>query len=457
MQIQDLEKYGSLRQTFLGNGLVKLGDGSQVKGKFAIVQRNDGRLLFKTEFTPPAWEMLNDDDFIEELTGTLSDGRPVNVNAPLVIKGVSLPTPTEDGLTVTVTGYPSRCEFGKKQFDTSAVIVFDLANCLFLGTEVEKVFDNEGQLREAKLSLMNINLGGRQVELRQIPGYEQARATLRAQKGVQITCTAKISIENPSEVDEVISTIEALCSLMSIARGTLVSWISFSIFNLDNDSPVYSVYLNPITRSYDGNSVIEETPQHYVKTFLEIGFVKYKELDEDFQIKRIARAYIETRSGPFLETRTMLIGVLTEYLANVRARLEERISLMEDEDFIQILPYIEEAINRAVEEVFREEGKKKRERYKKAMLNKTRDFNRRPLNWKLVKLAQWLKLNITDKEISDFITTRDTLVHTAKFPEALQPAEYWKQTLHLLDRIILRLFDYHGPYYDVEHNRITQL
>lgn len=244
---------------------------------------------------------------------------------------------------------------------------------------------------------------------------------------------------------------------MSIARGTLISWTSFNIFGSDDELPLYSVYLNPITRNYVGNALIQETPQHHTKTFLEKGFMRYKELDEDFQIRRIARAYVETRNGPFLETRTMLIGILTEYLANIQARLEGRISLMQDEEFNQVLPYIEDAINRAVEEVFDRVSKKKRERSKKAMLSKIRDFNRRPLDWKLARLAKWLELELTDKEVSNFITTRDTLVHTARFPQELQPTEYWKQMLHFLDRIILRLFDYRGPYYDIEHNRMAQL
>jgi hypothetical protein len=456
MQIEDLEKFGFFRQTFLGDGFVKLADGSQAEGKFAIAQRDDGQLFFKIDFTPPAWKILNDDDFIQELTGTLSDGRPANLNAPLFIKEISPPTLTKDGLIVTVIGYPSKCEFGKKQFNTSAVAIFDLVNCLFLGTEAEKVIDEKGQLKEAK-PLMTINLGERQVELRQIPQYKQAESILRAQRGVQITCTAKTPIENFSKIDEVVSTIEALCYLMSIARGTLISWSSFNIFDSDDELPLYSVYLNTITRNYDGNALIRETPQHHTKTFLETGFVRYKKMDEDFQIRRITRAYVETRSGPFLETRAMLIGVLAEYLANVQARLEGRISLMRDEDFGQILPYIEDAIDTTVEKVFSAVSKKKRKKYKKVMLTKTRDFNRRPLDWKLDRLAKWLELELTDKEISNFITARDTLLHTARFPQKLQSAKYWEQMLHFLDRIMLRLFGYRGPYYDIEHNRMAQL
>ena len=45
--MEDLEKFGSLKQTFLGKGFVKLIDGSQAEAEFAIAQRDDGQLLSK--------------------------------------------------------------------------------------------------------------------------------------------------------------------------------------------------------------------------------------------------------------------------------------------------------------------------------------------------------------------------------------------------------------------------
>lgn len=457
LELSNFKEFGASRKTFQGTGIVKLTNGSQTKADFAVMQRDDGQLFFKMLFTPPAWEILNESDFIEEITGTLSDDRLATLSAPIFIKNHSFPSPTEDGWSVTVAGFPSRFEIGDKEFKDSSIIIFDLVNCLFLGTEREKEYYDDGQRKSSDLSLLTLNLGERLVKLKQSYEYGQTKATLRAQKGIQVTCTAETKIGGSQEVRKIISLMDTVCSLMSVARGTLVNWISFDVFDVVNEIPIYSVYFNSVTQNFAELAPIREIPQQNTKLFLESGYMRYQQLDKDYQIKRISRAYVETRSGSFLETRTMLIGVLAEYLANVQAKLEERVSIMSEDDFEFILPIIENAIDRAIEERFSKAGKKKRSRYRNVMSAKLRDFNRRPLNWKLARLLKWLELDITDKEINDFIAIRDTLVHTGAFPKELPPSMYWIQSLHLLDRIMLRLFDYRGQYYDIENNKISEL
>ncbi len=53
--------------------------------------------------------------------------------------------------------------------------------------------------------------------------------------------------------------------------------------------------------------------------------------------------------------------------------------------------------------------------------------------------------------------TDNKLAHEGSFPSDRTPAEHYQRMQHFLDRVMLRLFDYHGPYYDFEHSEFRQI
>ena len=90
-------------------------------------------------------------------------------------------------------------------------------------------------------------------------------------------------------------------------------------------------------------------------------------------------------------------------------------------------------------------------------MSNTKGLNRRPLKLKIEGLAKWLDLKLEPDEVEKFVATRNNLAHEGRFPDAGTPVEYYQRMQHLIDRIVLRLFDYHGPYYDFEHREIKQI
>lgn len=445
MTSKGLDKFGVLRRAFQGAGLIRFQNGEEFEAQFTLAQHYDGQLLFSADLARPIWDFFGRQFEVESLTGTLSDGRPVNLLDPIFLKETS---PSNSG--TRLVGFPSRWAIGQMDFDSPAFVTFELVNFLFLGTEVETV--TRDGLERSTLSLLPLNLGGTEVEVRWSPDYKQVESTLRAQKGVQVTCIVRKTIHSAAEVGDAESAIEALCNLMSVARGTLVSWTSYDI-HASNEAPYYSFYRNSVTRRYAGIQLIQDHRIHETKSFLEEGFKLYGGLDEEYQMGRVARAYTEARAGPFLETRSMLIAVLAEYLAGVRARLENHTLFLLEEEFENGLESLKGKVRQALTATYHGISKK----YTRAMLANLRGFNRRPLSWKLNSLARWLELEFGPNEINDFVTLRNSLAHTASFPKKKPPVEYYKQMLHFLDRVILRLFDYRGSYYDIEHNRIAEL
>ena len=113
-------------------------------------------------------------------------------------------------------GYSSHWVIGEQIFKEATSISFELVNFRFLGTENE-VFVEE-DTRRSTLSLMTLNLGEREIKLRWMADYEQIVAILRAQRGVQVTCTATTTLKDSAEINSVISIVDTLCDVMTVAR-----------------------------------------------------------------------------------------------------------------------------------------------------------------------------------------------------------------------------------------------
>jgi hypothetical protein len=384
---------------------------------------------------------------VESLQGSLTDDRRINATG-LLLKEAK-PGLNKSNKTRIVSN--SECwTISGPRICSEASVVFDIVNFCFDGTEVEEQVVN-GQSSLAR-SLMTLLLGGREVQLRQIPGYDQAVATLRAQRSVQVTCTATVTVGSLAEIDEVEAMMDTLCDVMSVARGTLVSWTSFEVHAADGVSP-YSRYRNAVTRRYAGTEPISGVAQHDTKRFLEEGFQKCGEMAEEFQVRKIARAFVETRGGSFLESRGLLIAVLVEYLANVRARLEGSAYLLESKKFKAGLKLLRCRVRAALTEVY----PNVEDEQMLSMLESVNGLNRRPLRQKLDSLAAWLEISFDKEEKDFFVKARNKLAHEGILLESDTAVESYFKMQSFLDRIVLRLFGYHGTYYDFAHRAVRKI
>ena len=77
-------------------------------------------------------------------------------------------------------------------------------------------------------------------------------------------------------------------------------------------------------------------------------------------------------------------------------------------------------------------------------------LNRRSMRSKVKGLAEWLEIQFTPEEMTHFVNTRNSLAHEGRFPSDVTPTKHYQKMQHFLERIILRLFGYNGPYFDFE-------
>ena len=59
-------------------------------------------------------------------------------------------------------------------------------------------------------------------------------------------------------------------------------------------------------------------------------------------------------------------------------------------------------------------------------------------------------------EIEKIVTARNKLAHEGRFSGDETPVAQYRRMQHFIDRLMLRLFDYHGSYYDIEHNNMDE-
>ena len=266
------------------------------------------------------------------------------------------------------------------------------------------------------------------------------------------TCTASTKIEDSTEIDAVITDVETLCDVMSVARGTLVNWTSFDVKSKQSEI-LFSRYRNSITRRFAGTELISSADRQSTKSFLERSFSRCQEIAPDFQIRKIAMAFTETKAGSFIESRSLLIGVLVEYIASVRARIDNRTYFLDQEVFENRWNSFKPNVLALLKLTYPEIVSK----HLGAIMNNIRGLNRRPFSWKINNLAKWLNIKFEQGEVENFVKVRNSLAHQGRFPESETPVIHYLRMQHFVDRVMLRLFDYQGSYYDIEHREVRKL
>ena len=458
MSSLNLDKFGVLRRKFHSSGIITLKNGNKIGANVVLAQREDGHLFFHADISRSSLNFKSSYDIISDYTGTLKDGKTVSLKGPIWVTEIT----GANGIVETLVGFPTGWEIGQKEVKTTGSVRFEILNFLFDGIEADTSKQYSSPF--IPLTLLPLRLDGKDVELKQVSEYNKIKTVLETNKDIRVTCIATLKVESKSEIDQIIETIDILCSLLSVARGTLINWSAFEISCSDN-APYYSVYRVPIIRRFSGDPLIYYNHTNQTKLFIEKGFTRYLELDHDFELNKVINAYVEIRNRLFLETKCMIISVLSEYLANVQARIEDRLYFLSEDIFneklnefkLKVEKAFRDTYEKALRETYEELSPDFHQRCIKSIGDKVNGFNRRPLIWKLTALVNKLKLDITKKQIRHFVDVRNRLAHDATFPGNMNPFDHYKKTCHFLDQIILGLFEYHGVYYDVDHNKITTM
>lgn len=454
MSLEDrLARFGELRCRWDGSCSLPTSLDQEVAGSVVVAQRLDGTPVLAIESESSA---LRDGIFAGSLE--LQDGVVFGIaeDIEIAIRGRSWLVDSyysiSNGRETTYAVFfltSAEVRFGSAE-STASSVSFDIVNFLFVGTEVVDYQTDHGESR--RLSRISLDLDDGEVILDQLPEYESVKNRLKARKGVEVTSTLTMRLSALEEVDRATEVAERIADVMSICRGTVVSWVAYTVLDAD-ESAVLTHLRNSVVKNYSPFPLIHDMPPEPTREFLRSGSRANRLVDAEYGLRRVARAYAETRGGPFLETRALLIGVLMEFLAATRARLEGNAAIMPEPQFEESAEDLVDAVESTVREIFPDLPQDQIQ----AMAVKVRGFNHRSLRSRINGLVAWLELDVSSQEIAQFIEIRNSLAHIGLFPESAEPVRSFMTMMALLDRVLLRLLGYSGEYINPETMELAEI
>jgi hypothetical protein len=340
---------------------------------------------------------------------------------------------------------------------------YGLTNFLFCGTEMRQL-DPQSWQRVLPLTLDYL---GKTVvgHICMLPSYSSASRTLRAVGGIQATAELVIDLSLSETISSDCERIaDVLCRVLSVARGTKIAWIyEVSLDTMDN--PVTRVYSNNVTRNYHHLPLLSDNPEDAEPTrrFAETTFPTYLAKSSQYMLdKGFLDTYLEAKLGEeYLEMPALKLTVAMEMLAarhcsgSVESQYDRIIDPVVFDDIVKELrKSIHDIVLHATDD--NEKARRISER------GRVRGLNQRSLSERIYRMWTDIGLRTSRTDVDLFEHSRNCLAHTGSFacsPENRAawhgldipwstPVEEYGFLVSLLDRTILRILNYNGPYID---------
>jgi hypothetical protein len=323
--------------------------------------------------------------------GQTDEQRPLVIGAPFVTVHASIGSHQETKTRHVCGQTELRLA---DEWSTEATITFDLTN-LFLWPEEQRPRTDGPGAR----GVIVLRAAGRELVLRPAPDHEGIREHLRDHHGCAITASLETRVTSRDELDLVIAVVDRVCALLSLARGTLVTWLYYEIATAREYIASYG--RNAKTKDYCGSELIESNRRGETSGFVQQVYERYAQIEATFEMLRVIHARLDVNEGAFLETRGLVGVALVEYLASAYSR--------------------EFGFGSADQSA--------------------------SLTDKLALMCEALHAGFEANEIRAVGRTRNHLAHRPRFASGDPYVEHLQLT-HFLDVILLRLLGYSGPYVD---------
>ena len=365
--------------------------------------------------------------------GQVEDGRSA------LIRGSLLPVSTEWGssgaeLVYHISG--GRIEIGDAPAapKKDAEWRFSLTNLLFEAPTTTPL-SNGGWNR----GVMPLQLGPHRVRIVWAPDYQEAREYLKARRRIRVTAHAFLSATVP--IEEACDVVADLQALLSLAHGTLITWVCCDFINEDSQC-VYSYHRAAVTRPYNGSlPMIDDRRYPDVPRFIESTFGRFGEKREERGLRTIAQAIPDIRTTGFLQTRCLQALSTLEYVIGTDATLSGSAFIYNEDDYSAASKPIRDAIRALFQLAF----PKSRQDQLRQVSEHLAGLNYTSFARRLAGGAKRLDVTLDDGDIPSIRQTRNDLVHRGRFATA-DPNTEFRRVLSVLDRLVMGILQYRGPY-----------
>lgn len=457
IELNLLSHYGGCFASYRGEGAMTYDDGQKLTCKFEAGQLNNGEVLLLCDFDSPP-------PFFNELSPVKFEGKTsegFELWADGGVSGTNYLPGRQAGSSQSGEAFRLREMFVRMAKDDRPHSArFGLTNFKFIGTEAHKT------ARSHVLALpLNLQSCASLTKIKIVPVEDYEYVILRAQTlhGIEVTCEAFGEILTGGGVERLTETVDDLCRLLSVARGTKVQWIYRDLYD-ENGVCVSRYHYSAVTKPYCALVILDPYAEgrHETKIFLEGAYAPYIQKRDSYKLNQgTIDAYLDAKADhDYLETRGAKLAVALEKLKAVFFAASGGTAkefILDEAVFEKLVAPLQKAIDGVLE------GAVPDKTTHQAIANegKVLSLNRRSFSYALRKLCKDIDLKVSATEIEMFIQFRNKLVHTGEFycvaattnerakcPPLPTAAEEYYFLVNFLDRIFLRLLGYSGRYVD---------
>lgn len=418
----------------------------QIDCAFVLAQSPDGDVRLECTtlpgVSPPAlWfaGLVGPMPVPERFEGRLQDGRPILVRGGFLAfpggwshaEGAQAFFELNGPGAEAVIGEPVAADEGEWRFGITNLL-----------------FDSHHWTREAEAREMTWSIDGLQAHVRDLT--TDASRRLFGAKGCT-AITAHLVLPSLLTLADTRDIASDLCSILSIAQGTLISWIYAERVSPSGDV-AFACHHPAVTRPHNGAlPLIDPNDKDDLTRFVESVSATFRRKNEARGLRVLARAIADVRTTGFLETRALQVSSLIKYIVSRDAEINERAFILNAKTFGKNEKRLRAAVQAALASIFpKADGAALQ-----TMCRHVPALNRVPFADLLAATSSSLGAEIPADDFRGFIATRNSLVHRGTFQTA-SPWTEFRLMLSIVDRLILALLEYRAAYIDARTLRRVQ-
>lgn len=429
-----LNEYGAVLAEYEGRGTLRQGDSADTQCTFRAFQLRDGYVVVLCEAPDAGLSWLLSSARAMGLTGTTVDGWPVTAKG--LCETNYLPDLTNRESGVYSAYRADSLDVAFRSSEVSRMSRFAITNLTLANPELRV---SHPSIKEARI--------------RRADGYPERVKRLYTVKGIDVTAYLEVHADNTSVRE---SAADDICYLLSVARATKVQWIAREDYSEDG-APVQFHYAPRVTKVYCALPTIDPRHPRDTEGFLEVALPRYLANRDKWQAPGLVDTYLDAKAeADYLEVRGIKLAVAMEVLKEAFVSATQQPYLAcSDAEFRAVRPKLKTAIGG----VLCQHGWQGPQRA--IVYGNLGALNRVSFRDHVAALCAYLDLALPESDLKLFVRCRDSLVHRGRFysesateedRESLAPhstsVEEYFWLLHVLDRLLLRIVGYRGPYID---------
>ena len=457
------KEYGKVIRTYHGKGKLKRTNGNKLPCHIIIQQIETGLIYITCRFAPKLAQDAATIQFImdpppqdvELIYGKIRGGMQFESRGELLIVHSEVTVFANNPATITLLA--QEVDFWSENTGLSKRYKFSVVNFEFMGNHPAERVVQKGT-NQVKHYYLNLELktpwGVAVVD--PVPDYKDVIRRIKAQKGISVTCKVTAKPSMSMELEGVASKLDELCRLLSLARGTKITWINAEEY-VEDGRANRIILKNSIAWPFSSLPLIDPRNPQDTPLFVEKVYSKYLELRDSYNIDIAIEQYLDAkRATTYLETRALTAVSLLDFLQGRYASQHGLDEIVSDFSKNKKKKELRGSIRKVIESTFPDShddelkevlGEDKIEE----MLEGIPELNRRSYLNILKLWARDLELDMSQDELLKVKDTRNSLVHNAKFQ--LKDSEGGKREyfriIRLIDRVFLKLLNYDGYFIDV--------